>query len=1034
MISFFGKHPTAANLLMIILSIIGLISLPQLRRETFPDYASGKLEINAAYPGATSLKIEEAVCQRIEDAIDGVNFIEEIKSEAMEGLGKIVVEMKENGDFQRFMDDIRTEVEAIDDFPDQVETPIIKALNQTDPVVTLAVSGDMAPYDLKFYLEEIKKKLQLDYGISLVDIEGFSDHQIRIQIPSQILMQYGLSLNSIADIISKQSIDMPAGTITTSQQEVIIRFSDERKTPLEFENLIVVAGPKGNEIRLGDIAKIIDTFEKDEEKVIIDGQRGALLKISKSKSEDSLRIMDKIKDFIKNEDQIKPKSIKFSLTQDYSTIVRDRLKLLLNNGWQGFVLVFFTMWLFFSLKFSFWVVMGLPVSFLGALFFLPQINYSINMLTMVGMLIALGLLMDDAIVIAENVATNLKKGQSPLNAAIFGTDQVKIGVLSSFLTTLCIFGPISFMQGNIGKILKAIPIVLILVLSVSLIEAFCILPHHLAHSLKDHNNKKTSLFRIRFDNFIDWIKESICGKIVDSAVNWRYLTLGITIALFIASVGIIKGGVLKFEAFPDIDGDIIVSRILLPQGTPLKKTESVITKVTQALKVVNNAFKPAQPDQKDLVKNVIVLFSSNNEAHEKGPHVATIFVDLLSAENRNARIDDILSMWRKEVGDIPDVINISFDEPLIPIAGLPIEIRIKGDDLSLLKKASIEMYNWISLFKGVYNLTDDLRPGKPEIQIKMKQGAFSLGLNAQIIAAQLRSAFYGKTACEIQVNEESYEIDVRVNDENKDSLEDLDYFYVTLADGNQVPLQSVAVMERTRGYARVVRVNGQRTVTIQGSIDPKETNASEIINKIQQDFLPEFLNKYKSLRVSIVGEHKESKITQSSLKRGFIIGLIGIFIILSFQFKSYIEPVVVMIAIPFALIGIVFGHIIMGYNLCMPSMVGFVSLAGIVVNDSILLVEFIKKRINEGMSITEASCNASRDRFRAVMLTSLTTVAGLLPLLYEKSLQAQFLIPLAISIIFGILASTLLVIIVIPSCYTILNDLKKYNRNLYRKY
>ncbi|MCP4111030.1 MAG: efflux RND transporter permease subunit, partial [Desulfobacteraceae bacterium] len=823
--------------------------------------------------------------------------------------------------------------------------------------------------------------------------------------------------------VSKQSVDLPSGSIETSDREILIRFKDERRTPMEFEDLVVIAGKTGAEIRLGDIALIRDVFELDEDKIYFNGQRAGLLQITKNKSEDALKVVDAVKAFLEKEEKAKPPKVQFTLTQDLSSIVRDRLYLLGVNGLEGLLLVFFTMWLFFSFKFSFWLAMGLPVSFLGAFFFIPHINYSLNMLTMVGLLIALGLLMDDAIVISENIASHLKKGKSPFQAAVDGTDEVKIGVLSSFLTTVCVFGPISFLEGSLGKILLVIPVILILVLCVSLVEAYCILPCHLAHALKNYDPEKQGRFRTKFDASVEWTRNNVMGRIVDFAVSWRYVFVGLTVAVFIISVGMMASGILKFQAFPDIDGDVIEARVLMPQGTPLARTEAVVKRLTDALDKVDKEFTPRQPGQQNLIKNMSVQFNKNNDAYETGPHVATINADLLNAEKRNARVDDVLNSWREQAGNIPDVIFIKYTEPAVGPAGLPIEIRLKGRNLEDLKAAALKTQNWFSRFKGVFDVFDDLRPGKPEVRIRMREGAASTGLNAQMVASQLRTAYYGKTVSEIQLGPESYEIDVRLRDEDQDSLADLEYFHVTLPDGKQVPIGSVTVLETGRGYARIARVNGQRTVTVQGNIDPKIANAAELIRIFRKELLPEIEKQFPSVRVAVEGESKESGKTGASMRNGLAVGLIGIFILLSFQFRSYVEPLIVMVAIPFALIGVVWGHMLIGLDLCMPSMMGFISLAGIVVNDSILLVEFIKIKRREGQAISEAACNASRERFRAVMLTSLTTVAGLTPLLSEKSMQAQILIPLAASIIFGIIASTVLVLVVVPSLYTILGDL-----------
>ncbi len=1016
MIRFFADHPTAANLVMIIFIVLGIIAAPKLQRATFPDFTAGEVEIRVPYPGASAEEVEDAICQRIEDAVDGINDIDEVRCEAREGLGTAVIKLREGENFDRFLNDVKTEVEAIDNFPEQTELPIIKALGRTDHVVSLAITGPMSARDLKIYAEQIKDHLLLVPEISQVDIKGFSEHQFRIELPSHTLRQYGLSVADIATVINRQSINLPAGSIETAAQEILIRFVDERRTIQAFEDLMIIGNHNGAEIRLGDIAKIYDRFELDENKILFNGERAAILKISKTKLEDNLIIGDAVKTFVDNVQQSAPPGVHFTLTEDRFSIVRDRLNLLVKNGIQGLILVAMTLWLFFNFRFAFWVVMGLPVSFLGTIFFMPILGQSLNMLTMVGLLIAIGLIMDDAIVISENIATHLQKGKTALQAAIDGTKEVGNGIFSSFLTSLCMFVPLTFLEGDIGKVLKVMAVVLILTLIISLIEAFFILPHHIGKSLA--HPSKPNRFRQWFEKRIEWIRHKVLGNTIEWVIRWRYLFIGLVIATFISSVGILAGGKVKFSAFPDIDGDVIEARILLPQGTPLTRTEAVVEEVTAALERVNIEFSSVDT----LVQNTQIQFNLNTDAHEVGPHVATVTVDLLTAEKREGRIDDIIQLWRKEVGDLPDVLSINYKEPVIGPGGLAIEIRLQGNDFKELKAASIDLQNWLNRYRGVFDLSDDLRPGKPEIRLHLREGALALGFDSAMIANQLRAAFYGYTASEIQVGSEPYEIDVRLQSLDKDSIADFEYFTLTGKDGQQVPLNAVVTIEMERGYARIQRINNQRTVTIQGDVDRRILNVNEMIQETKQSFLPDFHQRHPTVNIVFEGSAKEGGKTGKSALQAFMLGLLGIFVLLSFQFRSYFEPLAVMIAIPFAFIGVIWGHWLMGLDITMPSMIGFMSLAGIVVNDSILLVEFLKMRVREGISIQKAASTASRERFRAVLLTSLTTIAGLIPILSETSLQAQILIPLVTSLVFGLCASTLLVLLVVPALYTILED------------
>ena len=1024
-IRFFANHPTASNLLMLIFIFLGLGTVQDIRRETFPDFTPKEVEIIVTYPGASAEEIEEAICQRIEDSLDEVNHIEEIRSEAQENRARVVVEMRDEGDFSRFLDDIKTEVEAIDDFPEEVERAIIKQLGKVDQVVSVAVTGPMSVPDLKLFSEKLKDRLLLLEEVSQVNILGFSDHQIRIEIPAQNLLQLGMNLNDITESLSRQNVDLPAGTIETPDQNVMLRFQDKRYTVPEFENLIITSYTTGEEIRLGDIAQITDRFELDEDKIIFNGKRAGLLKIMKMKSEDSLNILDAVQDFLEKERLRHPPEVKMVLTQNVSSIVRDRLTMLLRNGAQGLILVFLTMWLFFTLRTSFWVTMGLPVSFLGTFYVMHTIGFSLNMLTMVGLLVALGLLMDDAIVISENIASHSQRGKKPLDAAVDGTLEVLPGVFSSFLTTVVIFGSIAVLiEGEIGLVLWVMPVILIVTLTVSLIEAFFILPHHLSHSISK-NSDTPGNFKQKVNTTLDYLREQVLGRVVDWSVKWRYFFTGLIILIFVFSLGMLASGKIKIIAFPEIDGDVLETRILLPQGTPLHRTEEIVQKTVQALKEVNQKLQPLQPEGQQLVENINVQYNKNLDANETGTHVATVSVDLLKAEVRNAKLDTIKNMWREKLQGLPDIINLTFKEPTIGPGGLPIEFRLQGSDLDQLKQASLELQNWLNQYVGVFDLNDDLRPGKPEIRVSLKSGAMAQGIDASTIANQLRAAFYGQTADEFQLGSESYEIDVQLSTLDQNSLDDLDYFYVTTKSGERIPLKNVAHLEYQRGTARISRVNSVRTVTIQGDVDTHLANAAEILADTKTNFLPKLNQKYPDIIFSTEGQERESNKTEKSMLKAFLVGIIGVFVLLSFQFRNYVEPLAVMSAIPLALVGVIWGHYFMELDISMVSLMGLVSLTGVVINDSILLVTFIKHHLRKGEHPEDAAKKASRLRFRAILLTSLTTIMGLLPLLMEKSLQAQVLIPLVTSIVFGMLASTILVLLVVPVLYAILGDLNK---------
>jgi multidrug efflux pump subunit AcrB len=994
--------------------------LPQIKRETFPVIDTYSVDIRVPYPGATPVDVEQGICLILEDALDGISFVDEKICQARQNVGLMTVKMLQKGDFSQFLDDIKSAVDGISDFPLDTEIATVTETGRTQNVISVALTADLPRGELKDLAEFLKKRLLLNPQIPLVDIQGFSKRQLRVEVTNANLRSYSLSLQQLGDLIARQNLDLPLGSIETNFREIQLRFNDERRNRADLADLVIFSGEAGNDVHLGDIATISDTFELAEEKVSYNGQSTALLKINKNTIDDSLRVLQAVEAVVAVEQAKLPTGVNLSLTQDATSIVKDRIKMLVTNAWQGLLLVFAVMWLFFTIRYAFWVVMGLPISFLASAFVLGQMGITINMISMVALLLALGILMDDAIVIAESIGNQMKKGVEPLQAAIEGTKAVARGVASSFVTTLCIFIGLVFIEGDLGQILKVIPIVLISVITVSLIEAFLILPHHLYHSLSHGVKKEQSTFRLLFDQKFANLRHQVF-LLVEKLVAFRYAFIGAVVALFFVSISMLGSGILKFAAFPNIEGDMLQARILMPSGTPLHQTEAVVERLLTALRTSEQEFRP--DEKQPLIKAITVSHHENADAFEAGPHLATITVDLLTAQVRHTKMQSLINSWRENAGTIAQAQTISFKEPAVGPSGRAIEIRLFGEDYQQLSQASFELQHWLSGYPGVNNLLDDLRPGKPEYEISLKSGANSLGIDGQTIANQLRAAFQGIKVLETSVEQETFDVTVILAHESRDEFIDFDNFaIVNPVTKAVIPLSSIADIKSVRGYSRTSRVNNRRAVTVYGDINPDVNNTKQVMTDLISRWVPQFKAQYPTLDYSIEGETKNSGTTESSMMRALVLGLFGVFILLSFQFKSYVEPLVVLVAIPLALIGVIWGHLLMGLQFTMPSMLGFVSLAGIVVNDSILLVEFVKKRVTNGMSVHDAAAKASHDRFRAVLLTSITTIAGMTPLLFETSLQAQILIPLATSIVFGIATSTLLVLFVIPCLYAILED------------
>jgi len=1023
-IRFFAAHPTAANILMFIILLLGITALPNINKETFPEIKSHKVQVTMAYPGASASEVEEGICNRLEDSTDGISFLEERSCEARDNIGIMVLDMQESGDLQQFIEDVNSAIDSITDFPEDVEDPTIKELGRTSMVVSVAINAELSQPELKALVEYYRDRLLALPQVPMVDVSGFSTHEFSVRIKAETLRRYQLSIQDIANLIQQQAVDLPAGTLEAEQRTYQVRVENERRTVEQLEDLVILTDEKGGRLRLGDIATIVDEFTDEEVRVELNGRPAALLQVSKNSTDDTLTVFNAVKDFVDAENARLPESTRLVITQDSASIVQDRLNLLLTNGWQGLVLATITLFLFFSWRYTFWVALGLPISFIGGLMIMSVLGVTINMISMVALLMAIGILMDDAIVISESIEQEYRKGQTSLDATVNGIKKVGRGVLSSFATSAMLFGSLLFLKGDMGQVMSVLPVVLLSVLTISLVEAFLILPHHLKHSLEKHKDQfkeeNTNGWRHKFEQKFEQLRNEV-GKLADTAIQYRYLTVGIAIGLLVITISLFPAGFIKFKAFPDIEGNLLEARIIMPQGTPLDRTEEVVAELLVSLQKAK-AQLPAE-DEGNLIKHIQVFYSSNADAGEDGAHLATINLDLLDSEIRNASLNELRRLWLQNTATISDAVSIQYKEPSLGPAGKAISIRLQGDELQKLSNASWELQTWLNGYPGVSNVMDDLRPGKPQFTVSLLPGALVSGLNAQQLAQQLRAAYQGVKVADVYKGREAYEINVKLDTEREHALSDFEQLSLFNNKGVDIPLSAIADVTEKREFSRIIRINHQRTVTITGDIDSEIANTNDVINDTRDRFLSDLQQRYPGLYFSLEGEVKNSQETNSSVLLGFILGISGVYFLLSFQFKNYREPLVVIINIPLALIGVVWGHKLMGLDITMPSMIGFVSLAGIVVNDSILLVEFVKRRSLEGMVLHEAAGQAVRDRFRAIFLTSITTIAGMLPLLTETSLQAQVLIPLVASVVFGMMSATILLLLVLPAAYAIMEDL-----------
>ncbi|MFP7674160.1 efflux RND transporter permease subunit [Marivita sp. S0852] len=1020
MIRWFTGHPTAGNLLLLLILAAGVFAAPGLLRETFPDFRAVEAEITVPYRGASAEDVESAICAPLWDGVQGVEGLETFTCTAQTGRARAVATMAPANEPLRFVNALRTEVSAIDTFPDRADPAIVRELHRSDPVTSVAVSGDLPLTELDLYADALSDRLTALPGVATATRSGLGARTLSITATQDKLEGHGLTPAALAAAIAAQNIDLPAGILEGAGTDLTLRFTAERNTVTTLAAIPVLSLENGATLTLGDVALIEERFEPAHDRAFVDGHPTILIDVAKALDADALRVLDGVDALVAGETARLPANLQVEIVQDVTSIIRDRLLMLVQNGIIGLVLVVAVMSLFFRPGFAIWAALGLPAAFAGAFVWMALTGLSLNMMTLVALLMAIGIVMDDSIVIADSIAVHAADGPTVENVAA-GVAAVAPGVISSFLTTLAVFLPLAFLAGELGAVLEVLPVVLLAALAASLIEAFLVLPHHLKAGAKKGT---PSRFRSGFDKGFAAVRDRGVGRLADAAIRWRWLVAGLAIGALIVTVGALGGGLVKREAMPEIDGDVLEARILLAAGTPLQRTAQSVAQVEAALDRVNAALTPDQPEMQPLVIRRITRFGRNLSAGETGAHVATVAVDLLGAETRTSTLDDIVALWQQEIGPLPGVASLIITEPGIGPQGIAVELRMTHPNLSTLQDVGRATLAELETYAGVRNAILDLRPGAPELRLQLSAGAEALGLTVTDVASQVRAAFLGSQLAEVRRGDIAWDLDVQLSDEDRTTRADLMAFEIAIPAGGTVPLSNIATIVDARGWGSITRRNGLRTLTVSADVDGRIGNADAITAQMANGFLPDLVADTPGLGFEIGGQAANSAETVASILRGFLIGLVSIYLVLSFQFRSYIEPLIVMMTIPLAFLGVIWGHMLMGYNISMPSLVGAASLAGIVVNNAILLVGVINTRRAEGFSAPDAAGDAVRARFRPILVSVSTTIMGMAPLLLETSTQAQTLKPLVIAVVFGLLAATVLILMILPAFYAALDDIR----------
>lgn len=1029
-IAWFARNGVAANLLMFLIILLGINALKnRIPLEVFPAITRDIVNIEVLYPGAPPEEVESGVIVKIEQAIANLQGIEKILSNANEGSADIRVEVSDGENPREILNDISGRIDGIRNLPAEAERPSLSIQKSRREVISVVVSGPLDENQLREVGSQVRDELLDEPGISQVELTGLRPFEISIEVDEETLQEFGLTLEQVANAIQQSSRDVPAGSIKSRGGDILLRSLGQAYVGDDFRKITVITREDGSRITLGQIARINDGFAEDPLYAEFDGKPSAIIEVYRIGTENAIEVAAATRNYIARKAGELPQGVSISYWRDRSEVVNARLHTLTKSAMQGGILIFLLLALFLRLSVAIWVCVGIPISFMGALALMPELGVTLNLLSLFAFILVLGIVVDDAIVTGENIYSHLKRTDDPTQAAIEGTQEIATPVTFGVLTTVAAFLPLLMIEGVRGALFAQIPLIVIPVLLFSLVESKLILPAHMKHIRAENRDIPPNAYQ-RFQRFFSHgLERSIkryYSPFLERTLKHRYLTLASFIAISIIVLSIVFSGRYGYTFFPRVQSETARATLIMPRGTPVdvtRKHTEHIYEVAAALQ--KEHIDPQSGDS--IIRHILVRMGHTNRGRSNSrgqSHIGQVSFQITPPEHRSLPItsSELVKEWRKGIGEIPGAQEITYRAE-IAHGGSPIDIQLEGESFDKLSAASEIIKKRLAEYPGVFDVHDSFEGGKQEIKLSVTPLGETLGITVTQLGQQVRHAFFGLEAQRIQRGRDELKVMVRYPEEARHSLDTLDSMYVTTPSGDKVPFNQVARIEVGRGYATINRINRSRTLNITGDVDKKHTDVGKIIADLQE-FLPEVLESFPRLRYELEGEQREQKESTNSLKQGSLVVLFLIYALLAIPFRSYIQPLIVMGIIPFSIIGAILGHMIMGMNLSIMSMMGMLALAGVVVNDSLVLVDYTNRRRREGMALQDAIRLAGVARFRPILLTSLTTFVGLVPLIFEKSTQAQFLIPMAISLGFGILFATFLTLLLIPSSYLILDDIK----------
>ena len=1023
-------HSVAANLIMAVCIIGGLLLLNTMRQEVFPEFEIDAVSLSVAYPGASPEEVESGIVLAIEDAISGLEGIDEINSSAREGIATMLIEALRGADVQRLSQDIQNEVDRITTFPEDAEKPRVTVMARKRQVVSLVLYGDARETVLQELAEQFRDRLLQDPGITQVELSGVKPLEISIEVPQENLRRYRLSLGQIAQRINEASIDLPGGGIKTRGGEILIRMKERRDYGREFSRLPIITSGDGSLVLLGDIANITDGYDESDYYAVYNGKPAVMMDVYSVGRQTPIQVSETVKRHLEQVRTALPEGIEAEIRRDASDDYAQRIDLLLRNSALGLVLVFVMLALFLELRLAFWVMMGIPIAFLGSFLILPAIGVSLNMISLFAFIIALGIVVDDAIVIGEDIYHYRQEGLQPMQAAIRGAREMAMPVTFSILTNIATFMPLLFIPGEIGKIFFVIPLVIITVFLLSLMESLFVLPNHLGHlpalpsrGIQAWLHRRQQRFSHGFSR---WVQHRY-GPFLNGVLNHRYLTVIAAFALLTAALSYALSGRMGMTLFPKMESDFAQATLTLPFGAPVETTEAVVQHLTAAARQVADRL----PRGDELLKGVFAEVGTTDHQQTLGSHLASIRAYLGPPEVREKIIstDRFTDLWREASGEIAGIDSVVFESDAGgPGSGSALTIELNHRDIDVLERAGRRLADALRAYPIANDIDDGFSVGKQQLDFRLLPEAKTLGLSAQSVARQVRNAFYGAEVLRQQRGRHEIKIMVRLPEAERLSERNLDDLMLWTPAGTEIPLPEAVHIERGRAYTEINRRNGRRNVQVKAGVSPR-SKAGEIRNDLEAVELPRLMQEFPGLRYSFEGRQADMAESLGSLKISFVIALLAIYVMLAIPFKSYLLPFIVIASIPFGIIGAIFGHLLMGFDLSVLSMLGIVALSGIVVNDSLVLINHANElRAASDRTPFEIIKMASIQRFRAILLTTLTTFCGLMPMILETSRQARILVPMAISIGFGILFATMITLILIPALYLVADDVLCYWR------